>query len=166
RESQAAVDILKGMTGHYTHLSTGQVYLVLQSSPPRPARETDYDGAVQPEPARDSADYADWKYGVEKRECEAVLAEAWARHQFPATRLRLPMIHGERDHHGRIYGYMLRLQDGGPLLVPDEGNRPIRHIDQTDVVAMIIEMLERGLGKGQAYNLGQDDAWALEDFLA
>lgn len=164
RESREAVEILNGSTGHYVHLSTGQVYLVLQSSP-TPARETDYEGVAQPEPARGSADYEDWKYGVDKRACEAVLAEAWDRRRFPATRLRLPMIHGERDHYRRIFGYMLRLLDGAPMLVPEEGNRPIRHIDQTDVTRMIMEIIEGGLAKGEAYNLAQDDTWTLDDFL-
>ena len=42
---------------------------------------------------------------------------------FPSTRLRIPMVNGERDYHRRIEGYLWRLLDGDPLLLPDGGRR-------------------------------------------
>ena len=41
------------------------------------------------------ADHEDWAYGLGKRGAEDVLAAATT---LPSTRLRLPMVYGERDH--------------------------------------------------------------------
>ena len=50
----------------------------------------------------DPADLDDWTYGVEKRRAEDVLVDAWDSTGFPSTRLRIPMVNGERDHYRRI----------------------------------------------------------------
>ncbi|MGH7550696.1 MAG: NAD-dependent epimerase/dehydratase family protein [Gemmatimonadota bacterium] len=163
-DTRAAIETLDGRVGHYVHLSTGQVYLVREACPV-PAREEDYDGPLIDPPAGDSWESAEWRYGIEKRECEDRLADAWAARRFPGTRLRLPMIHGERDHYGRIHGYVRRFLDGGPVLLPLEGGPRLRHIHQADVVATILRLLESGDGKGRAYNLAQDDLWTLDEFL-
>src|SRR5262245_49512011 len=88
--------LLDGRVGHYVLISTGQVYLVRRDCP-WPARESDYDGPVMDRPAL-AADVPEWEYGVGKRDCEDALAEAWAGRRFPATRLRIPMVDGERDN--------------------------------------------------------------------
>ena len=51
------------------------------------------------------------------------------------------------------------------MRVPREGGPPLRHVDQTDVVRTIVGLLESGRGKGRIYNLSQDVALALEEFL-
>lgn len=163
-DTRAAVQALEGRIGHYVHLSTGQVYLVRQGCPV-PAREEDYVGPLVDPPPEDSWERAEWRYGIEKRECEDILEEAWEKWGFPATRLRLPMIHGPRDHYGRVHGLVRRMLDGGPLLVPAEGGPPIRHVHQSDAVAAIQVLLDTGTGKGEAYNIAQDDAWTLEELL-
>ncbi|HET6341393.1 MAG TPA: NAD-dependent epimerase/dehydratase family protein [Gemmatimonadota bacterium] len=163
-DTRGAIDALEGRVGHYVHLSTGQVYLVREGCP-APAREEDYDGPLVPPPPTDSWERAEWLYGIEKRECEDELEAAWTSRRFPATRLRLPMIHGKRDHYGRIHGLVLRLVDGGPLLVPRDGTPRIRHVQQADVVTAIVRLIETGRGKGAAYNVAQDDLWTLDELL-
>jgi nucleoside-diphosphate-sugar epimerase len=163
-DSRAAVDILDGRVGHYIHFSTGQVYLV-RDRVSLPAGEESYRGPLRPAPPEDSWESREWLYGVEKRECEDVLREAWRSRRFPATRLRLPMIHGERDHYGRIHGYVLRLLDSDPLIVPEEEGPDMRHVHAKDVVRAVIRLVEGGIGRGEAYNLTQDDAWTHERFV-
>jgi nucleoside-diphosphate-sugar epimerase len=163
-DTRTAIETLDGRVGHYVHLSTGQVYLV-RAGCPLPAREEDYGGPLVEPPPAESWESAEWRYGVDKRECEDELEAAWASRSFPATRLRLPMIHGPRDHYGRIHGLVRRLLDGGPLLVPHEGGPRIRHVHQADVVATILQLLGTGAGKGTAYNLAQDDLWTLDELL-
>lgn len=162
-ETIDALDVLDGRIGHYVHFSTGQVYLVREDCS-SPAREGDYQGPLLPCPSSEW-EKREWQYGIDKRGCEDLLAEAWATRGFPSTRLRLPMIHGERDHYGRIHGYVLRLLDGGPIVVPEEAGPPLKHIDQRDVVTAIVKIVEDGLGHGEAYNLAQDGAWTLERFI-
>jgi nucleoside-diphosphate-sugar epimerase len=163
-DARGAVDVLDGRVGHYLFISTGQVYLVREDCP-RPSRETDYDGEVMPPPPAGHPDRADWEYGVGKRACEDVLAEAGHRRRFPATRLRLPIIYGERDHSRRLEGYLWRLLDGGPLLVPDGGTHRVRHVYAGEVVRLIVSLLRREGTFGQAYNVCQQEAPALVEYL-
>ena len=69
---------------------------------------------------------------------------AYARTGFPAT--------------------ILRLKDGGPVLVPDAPNYPLRHIYALDVVRAILTLLGGG-GKGRAFNISQDETLTIHEFL-
>jgi nucleoside-diphosphate-sugar epimerase len=144
-------------------ISTGQVYLVRDSCP-RPARESDYDGPTIPAPA-DPEEWKEWDYGMGKRGGEAVLAEAWARSRFPATRLRIPMVNGERDHFRRLESYLWRLLDGGPLLLPDGGEKPTRHVYGGAVARETLRLLGNPATFGQAYNLAQDETPTLAELV-
>src|SRR5690606_3186435 len=97
---------------------------------------------------------------------EDTLADAWAEQQFPYTSLRLPMVNSERDHFSRLYNYYLRLKDGGPILIPETPNHPVRLVYGGDVVRAIMLLINTGLGKGRAYNIAQDETLSLDDFLA
>jgi nucleoside-diphosphate-sugar epimerase len=163
-DAEAVVDLLDGRVGRYLWLSSGQVYLV-RSGLERPFREDDYAGPVLPEPARDGPDWQDWRYGVAKRGAEDVLAQAWSERLFPVTTLRLPMASSRRDHFHRLLGYVQRLRDGGPILVPDGTQHALRHVDGDDVVAAIVGVLGMGKGLGGAYNLSQDETVSLADYV-
>jgi nucleoside-diphosphate-sugar epimerase len=102
---------------------------------------------------------------VGKRACEDVLAEAWVVERFPATRLRLPMVYGERDHSRRLEGYLWRLLEGGPLLVPDGDARRVRHVYAGEVVRLLLSLLGREATFGQAYNVCQEEAPTLVEYL-
>lgn len=164
-EATAAVDIFSGHVGHYIFLSTGQVYLV-RTGLERPFKEGDYSGQTiaEPSPANEY-EHSNWQYGYDKRQAEDAFAFAWSERKFPFTSLRLPIVNSERDHYDRVYGYFLRLMDGGPILIPDDPGLPLRHVYGQDVVKAVLRVSESGLGKGQAYNIGQDDTLSLPEFL-
>lgn len=149
--------------GHYWLVSTGQVYLVREACP-RPAREADYDGPVMPRPA-DPADSWDWEYGVGKRACEDAVVEA-GRAGLTATRLRIPMVSGPLDYHRRLEGYLWRLLDGGPVLVPDGGAHRVRHVAGGEVARFLVEHLGDRATFGQAYNLAQEETPTLHELLS
>lgn len=153
-----------GRVGHHVMISTGQVYLV-RADCPLPAREIDYDGPLRPEP-KDPADEPSWTYGIDKRECEDALRGAWERERFPVTFLRIPMVNGERDPQRRLERYIVRMLDGGPLLVPDGGGHPVRHVYSGAVVNAIAGLLLNPSTFGQAYNLCQEEAPTLVELLA
>ncbi|HXV42303.1 MAG TPA: NAD-dependent epimerase/dehydratase family protein [Anaerolineae bacterium] len=166
-DAQSVTEILKGRVGSYVFISTGQVYLV-RLGLPRPFKEEDYargEAMVAP-PAENIFDYENWLYGVDKRAAEDVLATAWAERQFPFVSLRLPIVHSERDHFGRIYSYFLRLQDGGPILLPSGLRLPMRHIYVEDAVQAMMKVLEPGAWTGRAFNIAQDETLSLEEFLS
>jgi nucleoside-diphosphate-sugar epimerase len=155
-EAERTARALSGKVGHYVMVSTGQVYLVRQGAP-AVAREADYDGPLlaQPEGPHDADQ---WRYGVDKREAEAVIHRAFA-----ATRLRLPMVHGGRDHYRRLDSVVARLLDGGPLLLT-RPEAPIRHVF-APAVARAIDALLTARPTGEAFNLAQDEAVTAREFL-
>jgi len=164
-EAEAVVELFKGRVGRYIFLSTGQVYLVRVGSE-RPYKEDDYAGPVMAEPPKSNvSEYENWRYGFDKRAAEDTFASAWAKDKFPFTSLRLPMVNSERDHYDRTYGYFLRIQDEGPILIPDEDGAPVRHVYGEDVVQAITRLAESDKGKGRAYNIGQDETLSLVGFL-
>lgn len=162
-DGRRAAGLLRGNAGHYVMISTGQVYLVREGCP-RPSREEDYDGPVMARPA-DPADLGDWEYGVGKRACEDALAAAHAEHGFPATRVRIPMVNGELDYLRRIEGYLWRLQDGGPVLLPDGGTHRVRHVYGGEVARFVQGILGRADTLGRAYNVAQQETPTLAELV-
>lgn len=163
RDATTAIEALGGRVGHYVFISTGQVYLVRQDCP-SPAREADYHGPLLAEPA-DPRDRDEWAYGMDKRAAEDALAAASETAHFPVTRLRLPMVNGERDHFRRIESYLWRLLDGGPVILPDGGGRRLKHVYGADVAALIAGLLGHAATHGRVYNVAQDDAPRLADLV-
>ncbi len=161
-DARGVVSALADRVGHYVVISSGQVYLVRQDAP-RPAKEEDYAGPLVPAPTPEG-DRREWDYGMGKRGVEDVLAEAWERSRFASTRLRLPMVNGERDHQRRLEGYVWRILDG-PVVLPDGGERPMRHVYSGSVVKAILALLGDARTFGRAYNLAQDETPTLKELL-
>src|SRR6267378_1364799 len=103
-EIEVAVRIFKGE--RYVFVSTG-VYPHLNG---RSAREEDFIPLEGDPP--DTLDYF-----AGKRWCETILARS---RDFPWTVIRPPAVFGPADHTLRIAAYIQRVEDGGPLLVPEE----------------------------------------------
>ncbi len=164
-EAQAAIELFGNNIQHYIVLSSGQVYLVREGLQ-RPFQESDYAGELMPAPPENSYAYEEWRYGMQKRAVEDALYEEGQRSNFPFTSLRLPMVNSARDPYHRLYNYYLRLRDGGALLVPKTPNFVLNHVYALDVVRVIMQLIETGQGKGQAYNIAQDEHISHADFLA
>jgi nucleoside-diphosphate-sugar epimerase len=162
-DGRRVAEVLEGRAGHYVVISSGQVYLVRESCP-TPACETDYAGSLLPDPVS-GPDKPEWDYGMGKRGLEDELALAWEKRRFPATRLRLPMVNGPRDHFRRIERYLWRMVDGRPILLPGGGERRLRHVYSGSVARAILAMLGRTDTFGQAYNLAQDETPTLAELL-
>jgi nucleoside-diphosphate-sugar epimerase len=162
-DAAGAVRLFDGRVGHYVFISTGQVYLVREGCP-RPSGEADYDGAVMPEPI-DPDHRASWEYGVGKRAAEDTLVQAWEARRFPSTRLRIPMVNGERDHYRRVECYLRRILDGGPVLLPDGGTGVCRHVYGGEVARAIAGLLGKAATQGEAYNLCQGEEPTLAELV-
>ena len=164
RDARQAVSIFADSAGSYVFISSGQVYLVRENVD-RPFRERDYDGPVMSEPLRDSADHPSWLYGVDKRHAEAVFQEA-ANSGFPVITLRLPMVASERDHYGRIQGYIARFLDEKPLLIPEGRGLPLRHVYVDDVANLVARLVDMKFPAGSAYNISFGESLTLDEFLS
>lgn len=163
-EAETIVELLVGRVGHYIAISTGQVYLVREGIE-RPFKETDYEGRLMPPPKDITYAYEEWLYGMGKRNAEDVLITAHAERQFPYTVLRLPMVNSPHDQFKRLYNYILRLRDGGPILIPQTPNHLLNHIYALDVVKALKLLIDTGKGIGRAYNISQDEFLPLNEFL-
>ena len=107
-------------------------------------REEDYDGPVMPEPPPGDRDRGDWEYGVGKRGAEDALADAWEARPLPVhAAIRIPIVNGERDHTRRLEGYVRRVLDGGPVLLPDGGAARVRQVYAGAVASTIAGLLGR-----------------------
>ena len=163
-DARQAVELFSGNTDRFVFISSGQVYLVRENLD-RPFTEEDYDGPVMPEPEPGTSDHDGWKYGVEKRDAEAVFDAAKQSADFPVTTLRLPMVASERDERGRIQCYIARVLDRGPFLLPDEPGLPLRHVYVKDVAGVITRLASGTTGIGRAYNISWGTSMSLDALI-
>jgi nucleoside-diphosphate-sugar epimerase len=158
-DGRGVIAALGDRVGHYVLISTGQVYLVREGCP-QPSREIDYAGPVMERPS-DPGDLASWQYGVDKRALEDLIAAS----PLPATRIRIPMVNGESDDARRIEGYLVRILDGGPVLIPGGGTAVARHVYGLDVAIAVAQILGDRRAIGEAWNLSQDEAPTVWDLV-
>jgi nucleoside-diphosphate-sugar epimerase len=150
--------------GRYVMISTGQVYLIASGATP-PFREDDAERDLIPEPEPDSYEHASWSYGVGKRRAERVLLSLRGTHGMRATALRLPIVQGEGDGSLRLWAWLERMLDGGPILLPEGGVRPVRHVWAGDVARAVVWLAGPEPPRHVFYNLAQPDIVPLRKFL-
>jgi len=160
-EVEVAEKTFRDHIGLYVFISTGQVYLVTENKH-CPAREKDFYQPLIDCPMGEELSY---EYGLKKRECELLLEKRYRSTQFPAVRLRCPVIHGARDYTLRLFSYLLRIDDGFPLIIPENGDKIIRHIYVQDVVQTILKILTNDSVRGKVFNLAQHEVLTLSEFL-
>ena len=150
--------------GRFVMISTGQVYLVGVGATPPHAEEDDRHPTILA-PAPESGDHAAWRYGVGKRRAEQALRRAREVHGIEAVALRLPTAQGEGDTSLRLWAYLERMLDGGPLVLPDGGRRPVRFFDAGDLAAALERIGGAPRLAHDAYNLASPDIVPLRTFL-
>ncbi len=150
--------------GRYVMISTGQVYLVTDRATP-PWREADADRPVMPEPETGTRAHDNWVYGTGKRRAEATLRALRRSHGVRGVALRLPVVQGEADSSRRLWAYLERMLDGGPVLLPDGGQHPVRFVYVGDVAAALLAIAQGAPADAPEYNLAQPDEPMLRAFL-
>ena len=157
--------IPSGTLARLVMISTGQVYLVTEGATP-PFREDAAGGPVMAEPAPGTRDHANWAYGVGKRRAESALLALRETRGLGSVALRLPIVQGEGDGSLRLWAYLERMLDGGPLVLPDGGRRATRFVYAGDLAAVLERLADPSLSPATAYNLAQPDVVPLREFLA
>lgn len=150
--------------GRYVLISTGQVYLVTQD-PPVPSAEQNSERPLVPEPEPGTHEHANWVYGTGKRRAEGALLALREMHGVRSVILRLPIIQGEGDGSLRLWAYLERMLDGGPIVLPDGGARHVRHVYAGDVAAAIVRLAGMPPPRFRIYNLAQPETVSLREFL-
>lgn len=150
--------------GRYVMISTGQVYLVTRGAQ-APYREEDSEHPIIPEPEPGSEHHAGWCYGTGKRRAEEKVRLLRSTHGVRATVLRLPIVQGARDASLRLWAYLERVLDGGPLLLPDGGGQPVRHLWAEDVGRAVLRLLEGPPPRAAVYNLAPARTISLRELI-
>jgi nucleoside-diphosphate-sugar epimerase len=153
-----------GSLGRCVMISTGQVYLVGEGAEP-PFVEDDARRPIFAEPTTTEYDRVSWSYGVGKRRAEQALIRLGETHGLHATALRLPIVQGEGDGSLRLWGYLERMLDGGPIVLPEGGRRPIRHLYAGDLAPVLARLADGTPPEHFAYNLAQPDVMPVRTFL-
>ncbi len=153
RPHQAAAVVTAFRGARYVFVSSG-VYPDLAG---RPAREEDF------RPLEGEVPVSDLDYMDGKRWCETVLARAAG---FPYVAIRPPAVLGGGDPTLRIAAYLQRIEDGGPLLVPEETidrAASIAWVRDAGHVCAVACDLRRPID-GQAFNVAFEDV-SLRDLI-
>jgi len=153
--------------GRLASISSGQVYLVT-ASPEPPFREEAAERPLMPEPVHRTRDHDEWKYGMGKRAMEAALARASAATGLAALALRIPVVQGEEDGNGsrRLWAWIERMLDGGPVLLPEGGRQVVRFVYAGDVAGALLALAAAPTWPAEpALNFAQPDELPLRTFL-
>jgi nucleoside-diphosphate-sugar epimerase len=153
--------------GRVVMISTGQVYLVTDHAPPY--REGDFDGEVIAEPTPDTRAWHNWNYGVRKREAESALVREASERGIEAMALRVPAVQGEGDGAStqRLWAWIERILDGGPVLLPNDGAQSLRFVYAKDIADAIVSLGDRASWEGvTALNVAQPSECTLRSFVA
>jgi len=167
-DADSAIRALRGRIGQYLYTSTMAVYD--GSRMDRPVRESDdvvthmlteaevSGSALHPNPAR-ALTYTNGKRQVE-------LAFQDASHDFPYTALRAPIVVGPDDRTQRIWWFVQRIQDGGPLIYPDWGHgRVFQVVYADDLAAAFLSALGNPAAYNKAFNIAQADVLSPESWV-
>jgi len=153
--------------GRLAMISSGQVYLVT-ASPRPPFREADADAPLSPEPGHGTRDHGEWTYGMGKRAAEEALRTRTQGRGAPALALRFPVVQGEADGRSsrRLWAWLERMRDGGPVLLPDGGVQRVRFLYAGDAARALLALAGTSRWPDEpALNLAQPGETTLREFL-
>lgn len=164
-DSQMAIAAFNGRCESFVHISTGSVYQVLRGYPNPYAEDDALLFADHPPLADEDPAQPGMRYGLGKRACEEALLTAYEDDGFPVTIIRPPIVSGPLDYTLRDASYLLRLRDGGPLVVPATSGA-FRHVSVTDLAELIILALDQwDAAVGEVFNAGGGSILSLTEYL-
>ena len=155
---RAAVTAFTGSIGRYLLVSTSSVYLEghVDFSRHCPYDETvvDWSNLAYDYPPNEDP------YAVGKRHCEKWLLENGG--SLPSTIIRIPAVMGPEDPTGRMWWWVQRALDGGPLVVPSNQRGAFRTFYSADAAENFIRVLDAPHTIGQTYYIGMPEIMTLE----
>ncbi|KIL37565.1 hypothetical protein SD71_02835 [Cohnella kolymensis] len=130
---EQSVELLKNQVGHYTFISTIDVY---DHTVPGEIDETHPVKVWEDESVED----VQVAYGPMKARCEQIV-----RDHFPGKSLisRCGLVAGPGDHTDRVTYWPYRIARGGEVLAPGNPEAPVQFIDVRDLAEWILRMVEQ-----------------------
>jgi nucleoside-diphosphate-sugar epimerase len=132
-----ALKALAGRTGHWTFVSTINVYADNATPGQRPGAPL-----LAPRRAAGGEVVDPDSYGAIKVASEEAVRDTIGDRAFI---VRPGLITGPDDQHDRFGYWPVRFLRGGRAVVPDVPEQPIQHVDVRDLAAWIVDAGERGL---------------------
>lgn len=158
-EMSHALEAFSGV-GRYVFCSTVSVYRFARQRFAHPLKEDYVDYDYRP-PTEKPGD-VHWDYARGKMEAERLLVR---QGRLPWTIVRPPVVYGPEDPTLRGFWYLARVQDGGPLLLPDGGAQTFRLVDADDCAGAHVDAGECKAAVGQAFNVAQWETITLREFV-
>lgn len=157
---EAAIQAFAGRVGRYVLTTSGAVYATRRLDAPRrvaPVREEDAELAYRSGDA----------YGDGKRAAEETLhAKAGRARDLPFTIIRPPVVQGPEDPSGRVWFFVQRIADGGPLLAPTTFPTPAeRHVYSADLGRAYLAAVDTPTTVDQTYNVAMEEIVTLPDYV-
>jgi nucleoside-diphosphate-sugar epimerase len=146
-------------------ISSGQVYLVTAVQRP-PFRELESIGPLMPEPQMGTRDHREWAYGMGKRAMESALQRHGLERGLETVALRLPVVQGAPDPSLRLWAWIERMRDGGPVLLPEGGSQSVRFVHAADAARALHAIAQLPGTPPVALNWAQPEDVPLGAFLA
>ena len=149
---ESAVQTFEGNVGRYLVVSTGSVYLdgKLDFYSHCPFKEDDVDWS--------SLDYTypegEEPYGVGKRHCEKWLQE---NSTVPYTIVRVPAVMGWDDPTSRMWWWVQRALDGGPVVIPADGHSVFRTLYSGDAADNWLRAISAAAAVDQTYHISMKE---------
>lgn len=163
-DARAVLEGLRGRVGHYLQTSSAAVYANRYVR--RPLRESQADLSLRiapdaPNPFHSRLGHA---YANGKRSAEQVAADSDS--DVPWTVLRPPVILAADDRTNRVWWFVQRLLDGGPLLIPDWGPGRMFQLGWThDIARAFCAAAGQPAAFGHAYNVAQAEVYTAETWI-
>lgn len=158
---QAAAEALKGRVGRYVFTSTGSTYhegyVDFLNTCPFPESALPH-SRVSWEKGPGESDYASGK-----RQCEKYLLE---HPEFPWTVVRVPAVMGPDDPTSRMWFFVQRAMDGGPLLWPVEEQAPWRTLYREDAATSLLGVTATERTRSQIYHVAMEEILTPERWVA
>jgi len=147
-----SLQALVGSTGHYTFISTLDVY----DEPYQEGIDESHPVVPLVDEKEESIEVA---YGALKARCEQLVRAAMPDRSLI---VRCGLVAGPGDHTDRFTYWPARISRGGEVLAPGDPNAPIQFIDVRDLAAWIVRMIEaqesgtyNGTGPAEPVTLGR-----------
>ena len=166
-DSALAAEAFQDRCGIFLHVSTGSVYQVIEAyHNPYSENDAQLFASALPLVRETEPDHPAVQYGLNKRACEETLLRAFEERGFPVTIIRPPIVSGPLDYTLRDYSHLLRLRDGGPLIVPVNAGA-FQHVAVQDLADLMVKMLELwDMSIGEAFNAGGASLFSLSEYYS
>lgn len=145
---------------HLIFDSSVSVYRFAKTSYPQPLLSQSVDNSVRP--AQEDPHDIHWKYARGKMEAEEIIRK---KSTIPWTIIRPPVVYGPDDPTERGFWYLLRLLEGGPLILANGGIQSFRLSYSKDVAQAFLKAALNPKAHQKSYFIGQKEIITLKDFL-